>query len=54
MQGALGIGANLNKWSAKDFALATEMVRYYKSIRQTVQEGDLYRLAFAAKRQFDG
>jgi alpha-galactosidase len=44
MQGALGIGSNLNKWSSEDFALATKMVSYYKSIRQTVQEGDLYRL----------
>ncbi len=44
MQGALGIGANLNKWSAEDFALATQMVSTYKSIRETVQEGDLYRL----------
>ena len=44
MQGALGIGANLNKWSSEDFDLATKMVRYYKSVRETVQEGNLYRL----------
>jgi alpha-galactosidase len=44
MQGALGIGANLNKWSTEDFALATRMVSYYKSLRETVQGGDLYRL----------
>ncbi len=44
MQGALGIGSNLNKWSAEDFELATRMVTYYKSIRTTVQEGNLYRL----------
>ncbi|MBZ5514015.1 MAG: alpha-galactosidase [Acidobacteriia bacterium] len=44
MQGALGIGANLNKWSPEDFALATQMVSTYKSIRETVQQGDLYRL----------
>jgi len=44
MQGALGIGANLNHWSDEDFALATRMVAYYKSIRETLQEGDLYRL----------
>jgi alpha-galactosidase len=48
MQGALGIGANLNRWSAEDFALATQMVSTYKSIRQTVQEGNLYRL-FSAR-----
>jgi alpha-galactosidase len=44
MNGSLGIGANLNKWSAEDGNLATKMVAYYKSIRATVQEGNLYRL----------
>lgn len=44
MQGSLGIGSILNKWSEEDFALATRMVAYYKSIRKTVQEGNLYRL----------
>jgi alpha-galactosidase len=44
MQGALGVGADLNKWTAEDFALATRMIGTYKSIRETVQEGDLYRL----------
>ena len=45
MQGALGIGANLNKWSAEDFGLATRMVSLYKDIRNTVQTGALYRLS---------
>jgi alpha-galactosidase len=44
MQGALGIGANLNRWSEQDFALATRMIALYKRIRGTVQLGDLYRL----------
>src|ERR1019366_5214943 len=44
MQGALGVGANLNNWTAEDFALATRMISTYKSIRETVQDGDLYRL----------
>jgi alpha-galactosidase len=44
MQGALGIGANLKKWTGEDSALATRMISTYKSIRETVQEGDLYRL----------
>lgn len=44
MMGSLGIGANLNHWSERDFALAAQMVSYYKSIRATVTEGDLYRL----------
>jgi alpha-galactosidase len=45
MQGALGIGANLNKWTPEDFALATRMIAAYKRVRATVQLGDLYRLA---------
>ena len=44
MQGALGIGANLNKWTEEDSALATRMVALDKQIRQTVQFGKLYRL----------
>jgi alpha-galactosidase len=44
MQGALGVGSNLNKWTEEDFGLATKMVAYYKEIRTTVQEGNLYRL----------
>jgi alpha-galactosidase len=44
MMGSLGIGNNLNKWTTDDFALATKMVAYYKTIRQTVQQGKLYRL----------
>ena len=44
MQGSLGIGSNLNKWSNEDFDLATKMVSYYKEIRTTVQMGNLYRL----------
>jgi alpha-galactosidase len=44
MQGALGIGANLNRWSPEDFATATKMIALYKRIRPTVQEGDLFRL----------
>jgi alpha-galactosidase len=44
MQGSLGIGANLNHWSAEDFQLASDMVARYKEVRQTVQMGKLYRL----------
>jgi alpha-galactosidase len=44
MQGSLGIGANLNKWTAEDFGEAKRMVAAYKSIRETVQRGTLYRL----------
>lgn len=44
MQGSLGIGANLNKWTPEDFAKAKQMVAQYKAIRETVQRGALYRL----------
>ena len=44
MQGALGVGANLNKWSAEESQLASRMIGLDKRIRQTVQFGDLYRL----------
>jgi alpha-galactosidase len=44
MQGSLGIGANLNRWLAADSDLAARMVAAYKSIRETVQQGDLFRL----------
>jgi alpha-galactosidase len=45
MQGALGIGANLNHWADQDFTLATKMIAVYKRIRSTVQTGNLYRLS---------
>jgi alpha-galactosidase len=44
MQGALGIGANLNKWTDADSELATNMIALYKRIRRTVQYGALYRI----------
>jgi alpha-galactosidase len=44
MQGALGIGSNLNKFTDADNALATKMIALDKRIRETVQLGDLYRL----------
>ncbi len=44
MQGALGVGANLNKFSDEDNAAASRMIALYKRIRATVQAGDLYRL----------
>ena len=44
MQGSLGIGANLNKWSTEDFVAAKRLVAEYKAVRVTVQDGALYRL----------
>jgi alpha-galactosidase len=45
MQGSVGIGGNLNHWSAEDMKLASTMVNEYKGIREVVQQGDLYRLS---------
>ena len=44
MQGGLGIGTNLNKWQEIDFTIARAYISAYKRIRETVQQGDLYRL----------
>jgi alpha-galactosidase len=45
MQGALGIGGDLNQWSAEQMALAARLTAFYKDIRGTVQQGSLYRLS---------
>ena len=44
MQGALGIGANLNKWTEQDNEFAARMIALDKKIRNTVQFGSLYRI----------
>ena len=44
MQGALGVGGNLNKWTAEDMEISTRLIAFYKGIRPTVQTGSLYRL----------
>ena len=44
MQGSLGIGANLNHWSAEDFATAKRLISAYHSVQKTIVRGDLYRL----------
>jgi alpha-galactosidase len=44
MQGSLGIGANLNHWSAEDFATAKRLIAEYHSVQRTIVRGDLYRI----------
>jgi alpha-galactosidase len=44
MQGSLGIGANLNQWTAEDFATAKRWIAAYHSVQRTIVRGDLYRL----------
>jgi alpha-galactosidase len=44
MAGALGVGANLLKWSASERETARKWITLYKDIRDVVQLGDQYRL----------
>jgi alpha-galactosidase len=44
MQGSLGIGANLNHWTAEDSATAKRLIADYHSAQRTIVRGDLYRL----------
>jgi alpha-galactosidase len=44
MQGSLGIGANLNRWTAEDFATAKRLIAAYHSVQRTIVHGDLYRI----------
>ncbi len=44
MQGALGIGADLNQWSPQEMATAKKYIEAYKAMREVVQHGSLYRL----------
>jgi alpha-galactosidase len=44
MTGSLGIGSNLNKWTDDEIAVASKMISFYKQIRETAQDGKLYRL----------
>jgi alpha-galactosidase len=44
MQGSLGIGANLTRWTPDEFSSAKQWIADYKRIRETVQHGSLYRL----------
>lgn len=52
MQGALGIGGNLAKYTKEDIEICKKNVALYKEIRQLVQFGDLYRICDAQKDEF--
>ena len=43
MQGALGIGGDLTKYSEKDLEICKKNIALYKEIRELVQFGNLYR-----------
>lgn len=44
MQGSLGVGGNLTKYTAEDLEIGKKNVALYKEIRHLVQFGDLYRI----------
>ncbi|MGN1421640.1 MAG: alpha-galactosidase [Eubacterium sp.] len=44
MQGSLGIGGNLLKYSKEDLEICKKNIEFYKEIRDIVQFGDLYRI----------
>ena len=44
MQGALGLGGNLEKYSPEELEICRHNVALYKEIRPLVQFGDLYRI----------
>jgi alpha-galactosidase len=45
MGGAFQFCCDVRKWPQADLDFAKKMIDYYKTIRRTLQEGDLYRLA---------
>ena len=44
MQGSLGIGGNLTKWSDEDLATDKRLIAAYHQVQKTITQGDLYRL----------
>ncbi len=45
MSGVLGIGNDITKWTKEEKEIAKRKVAEYKSIRETVHNGNLYRLS---------
>jgi alpha-galactosidase len=44
MQGSLGIGANITKWTDEEMATAKRLIAAYHQVQVTIVQGDLYRL----------
>jgi alpha-galactosidase len=44
MQGSLGIGADISKWTPEETALAKRLIADYHQVQATIVQGDLYRL----------
>lgn len=47
MIGALGIGANITRWTASERASAKRLIAQYKHMRHLIERGTLYRLRSA-------
>jgi len=44
MQGSLGIGADITRWSSGDMATARRLIAAYHQVQRTIVQGNLYRL----------
>jgi alpha-galactosidase len=44
MQGSLGLGGDLNKWTPEELDTVKTLIAQYKLVRETIQHGSLYRL----------
>jgi alpha-galactosidase len=44
MQGSLGIGANITKWTDEETSTAKRLIAAYHQVQPTIVQGDLYRL----------
>ena len=44
MQGSLGIGADITKWSADQMNVAKRLIAAYHDVQPTIVQGALYRL----------
>jgi len=44
MQGVLGLGGNLDKWTPEELETSKHLIAEYKLVRETIQHGELYRL----------
>jgi alpha-galactosidase len=44
MQGSLGIGANIAKWTDEESTTAKRLIAAYHQVQPTIVQGDLYRL----------
>jgi alpha-galactosidase len=52
MGGSLAVGSNLNKFTEAELAQSKRFITSYKEIRETVQNGSLYRLTPATDNDF--